>query len=73
MEKKLKRFNDLYKVLYDADFTSSFILCNVFDELMKDEDFAEEVRKFVMFRGDVLSSDREVAAYLLMIGEYNEE
>ena len=66
----LKKFNEEYKFLYDhhdnvagyseaVDFGDEFI--------KKHKDFVTE---FCRYRGDILSSDREVAAFAFAMEEY---
>ena len=66
----LKKFNEEYKFLYDnndnvagyneaVDFGDEFI--------KKHNDFVAE---FCRYRGDILSSDREVAAFAFAMEEY---
>ena len=42
-------------------------LASLFDELLEDEDFLKECRKFNDWREDFISSDREAAAYVMAL------
>ena len=42
-------------------------LASLFDELIENEDFLRECRKFNDWREDFISSDREAAAYVMAL------
>lgn len=63
----LDRFNNVYKVLYDNDVATNQVLIDAFDKAFEQDDFKERVKEFVKCRGDILSSDREIVAYMLVM------
>lgn len=63
----LDRFNNVYKVLYDNDVATNQALIDAFDKAFEQDDFKERVKEFVKYRGDILSSDREIVAYMLVM------
>lgn len=62
----LDRFNNVYKVLYDNDVATNQTLIDAFDKAFEQDEFKERVKEFVKYRGDILSSDREIVAYMLV-------
>lgn len=66
--------DDIYSALYEYegkenmhDKTRSDELVAMFDENIKtDEDFRQSVQEIVKARGDMIISDREAAAFMLM-------
>lgn len=62
----LDRFNNVYKVLYDNDVATNQVLIDAFDKAFEQDEFKERVKEFVKYRGDILSSDREIVAYMLV-------
>ena len=66
--------NDIYSALYEYeckenhhDETRSSELVDRFDELMHtDSDFVDSVREVAQARQDLIMSDREAAAFMLM-------
>lgn len=80
MDRYLKMFGEIYNYLYDNDneytaITQS-ILCDLFEEkINREESFKKTVREFVKAREDVLTSDREIAAFIatyMMIEKQNQ-
>ena len=71
MENFLERFREEYKYLYEAnEYVAGY------DEAVRAGDefissHKEFVRAFACFRGDVLSSDREVAAFMFALARLN--
>lgn len=69
----LKKFDDNYDFLYDANKNGSEVAgqreaTNAFDDFMKEHrDF---VCEFVKYRGDVISSDREAAAFMFTMADF---
>lgn len=67
----LNDFDLAYSMLYEGDVHFGLVdygnVVAKFDELMADEDFKSEVRDFVEYRGDIISSDREAAAFVLAL------
>lgn len=66
----LNEFNKNYDAIYDGlvDYDTVDAAVSFGDEFIKThKDFVSE---FVKFRGDFLSSDREVAAFALTIAEH---
>lgn len=69
----LRKFSDVYEFLYDHhDEVLGFAEAMEFGDWFI-KSFPDFTRKFTDYRGDILTSDREVAAYgfvlLYMIGE----
>lgn len=59
-------FSEHYEDLYDGKTKSNRELVKEFDDKMaNDPEFKKQVQAFVRERGDVLSSDREVQAYMM--------
>ena len=66
--------DDIYSALYEYegkknmhDKMRSDNLVGAFDEYMEtDEDFRQSVQEIVKARGDLITSDREAAAFMLM-------
>lgn len=69
----LKRFDDNYDFLYDANKHNKEVAGQreataAFDDFVKEHrDF---VREFVNYRGDFISSDREAAAFMFTIDDF---
>lgn len=62
----LTMFHKHYDDLYDGKTKHNASLVKEFDDKMaKDPEFKKQVQAFVRERGDILSSDREVEAYML--------
>lgn len=66
MQGLLDRFNNVYKVLYDNDVATNQALIDAFDKAFEQDGFKERVKEFVKYRKDMLSSDREIVAYMLV-------
>ena len=69
INKFLERFNENYKFLYDnkdniAGFNEALALG---DKFIKEH--SEFVNEFNKFRGDILSSDREVVAFMFTLDD----
>lgn len=74
MENLLNTFNSTYKYLYDQETTENaaviYMLENPYidnfdDNLKTDPDFKNLVSKFNEYRQDIISSDREAAAFMI--------
>lgn len=65
IHKFLEQFNNEYSFLYDSyDNVAGYREALEFgDNFIKQEKNKDFVREFCMFRGDFLTSDREVAAF----------
>lgn len=69
----LKKFDDNYDFLYDANKNGSEVAgqreaTDAFDDFLKEHrDF---VCEFVKYRGDVISSDREAAAFMFTMADF---
>jgi hypothetical protein len=65
LDKLLKKYNEEYDFLYDNDDNVSgyYEAVEAYERDIKDDKFANLVRDFVHFRGDVMASDRECAAF----------
>lgn len=69
----LKKFDDNYDFLYDANKNGSEVAgqreaADAFDDFLKEHrDF---VCEFVKYRGDVISSDREAAAFMFTLDDF---
>lgn len=69
----LKKFDDNYDFLYDASRNGSEVAgqreaTDAFDDFLKQHrDF---VCEFVKYRGDVISSDREAAAFMFTMADF---
>lgn len=69
----LKKFDDNYDFLYDANKHNKEVAgqreaTEAFDDFVKEHrDF---VCEFVMYRGDVISSDREAAAFMFTMADF---
>lgn len=64
-----QRFDDEYAFLYDhRDNVAGYDeAVDSFNEFLKSEANARFVREFAAYRGDVVSSDREAAAFMLAL------
>jgi hypothetical protein len=74
MEKLLEQFNKEYDFIYDAEERGSYVAgydeaLEYGDELIRSG--ADIVGKFVNYRGDFLSSDREVVAFAFALDALN--
>ena len=72
IEKFLKEFNDEYSFLYDNyDNVAGYMeAVEAFDEFIKNhKDFVVE---FSLYRGDLVLSDREAAAFMFAMEKYME-
>lgn len=66
----LKQFQKEYNFLYDHDYVAGQNEAVAeFDKCIKNKNFAEFVGEFVNFRGDIISSDREAAAFMFALYE----
>ena len=77
MDKLRKAFSRHYSFLYDnADAETVRIIelhmIDAWDVAIKDKDFKKLVQDFVKARGDLLTSDREITAFMLAVldGKY---
>ena len=70
IEKFLEEFRKEYKFLYEnRDRVAGYDeAVTAFDEFLKTN--KEFVREFVLFRGDLVSSDREAAAFMFAMEKY---
>ena len=74
----LNSFKANYKKLYDEDLESLMsidvynVIIDIGDTYLRDTANAGFVKAFVTLRGDVLSSDREIAAFTLTLFDYRE-
>ena len=78
LEKMLKLFSCNYEMLYekaDEERTQEQVrkLAYEFDHLLDDKEFAFAVRIFNDYREDIISSDREAAAFLMTKHQMMEE
>lgn len=69
IEQFLREFNDEYNFLYENDYVAGY------EEAIEEFDnFAKQngsfIYKFVKYRGDFISSDREAAAFMFAMGKY---
>lgn len=69
----LKKFNDNYDLLYDANKHNREVAgqreaAAAFDDFVKQH--GDFVREFVNYRGDVVSSDREAAAFMFTMDDF---
>ena len=70
IHKFLKQFQKEYNFLYDNDYVAGQDEAVAeFDKLIKNKNFAQFVGEFVKFRGDIISSDREAAAFMFALYE----
>lgn len=71
LQKFEKKFSDIYDFLYNTDYVPAIheqvsVLAKEFDETLRnDEDFRNGVGMFGKYRQDIITSDREAAAYML--------
>lgn len=67
----LEQFNREYDYLYDHhDHMAGYDKAvDSFDAFLKDKANASFVREFAAYRGDVVSSDREAAAFMFALDE----
>ena len=71
----LEKFNEEFKKWHAHFYESTdevaakmqSKLASLFDELLENEDFLKECRKFNDWREDLISSDREAAAYVMAL------
>lgn len=75
MEKFVDAFKDVYHQLYEAEGNGQFI--EGYDEAVaKGEAYiashSELFKEFVRVRGDILSSDRELAAFAMTLDKFGE-
>ena len=61
-----KLFNDNYDFIYNNDIDTD-VLSSLFDAFVKKEKFNDLVCKFNAKRHDFISSDREVAAFMMAL------
>lgn len=66
MSKMLDKFDTAYEWMYDNTWFDDYDLMTMGEELMKSN--PELLKEFVDFRGDLLTSDREVAAFACAAG-----
>lgn len=69
----LKKFDDNYDFLYDVNKKGSEVAgqreaAAAFDDFLKQH--GDFVREFVNYRGDVISSDREAAAFMFTMNDF---
>ena len=66
-----QRFDEEYAFLYDhRDNVAGYDeAVDCFDEFLKNEANVSFVREFAAYRGDVVSSDREAAAFMFALDE----
>lgn len=66
------RFSEIHVELYDSnDDTEDFDeAVSAFDECLKKENFRNFVAEFVQYHGDLISSDRECAAFMYTFNEF---
>lgn len=71
IEAFLDKFNEVYSELYEAgDNVAGFKeAVSFFDKFAEQQ--PEFIQKFVEFRGDFISSDREAASFAYALEEYN--
>ena len=64
-----QRFDEEYDFLYDHrdNVAGYYEAVDSFDEFLKSEENARFVREFAAYRGDVVSSDREAAAFMFAL------
>jgi len=64
-----KRFDEEYDFLYDHrdNVAGYYEAVDSFDEFLKSEENARFVREFVAHRGDMITSDREAAAFMFAL------
>lgn len=69
IERFKQRFDEEYDFLYDhRDNVAGYSeAVDSFDGFLKNETNASFVREFAMYRGDVVSSDREAAAFMFAL------
>jgi len=69
MDKLITSFSDHYDKLYKSQYLDDKYehLLGEWDKRIKDPEFKKQVQKFVEARGDFISSDREVKAYMLAL------
>lgn len=70
IEKFLKQFKKEYNFLYDNNdrVAGRDEAIDTFDEMLKTQEwFKEFVREFCRYRGDIVSSDRECAAFMFAL------
>lgn len=69
IERFKQRFDEEYDFLYDhRDNVAGYSeAVDSFDEFLKNEANARFVREFAAYRGDVVSSDREAAAFMFAL------
>lgn len=69
IENFLKRFNDEYMFLYDNNDN----VAGYHEALVEGDKFIEDhpefIKEFVKYRGDIISSDREVAAFMFTLND----
>ena len=66
----LNKFNNEYKFLYDNNDN----IVGYYDALIEGDEFikqhSEFVSEFVKYRGDILSSDREIVAFMFALSDF---
>lgn len=66
-----KQFNKEYQFLYEHDNVAGYDeAVDAFDEMMENEDFRRFVSGFVSYRQDLISSDREAAAFMFALESF---
>lgn len=64
----LKQFNKEYDFLYEHDnVAGQEEAVAEFDKCIKNADFQKFVGEFVLYRNDIISSDREAAAFMFAL------
>lgn len=69
----LNKFDDNYDFIYDANSKNKEVAgqreaAAAFDDFLKQH--GDFVREFVNYRGDVISSDREAAAFMFTVDDF---
>ena len=64
----LERFDKEYEFLYEnRDNVAGYDeAVTAFDQHLKNDSFKKILKEFIIYRGDIISSDREAAAYMFM-------
>ena len=64
----LERFDKEYEFLYEnRDNLAGYDeAVTAFDQHLKNDSFKKILKEFIIYRGDIISSDREAAAYMFM-------
>lgn len=67
-----EQFHKEYEFLYDHnDNVAGYEeAVNAFDEMIMEDNFKDFVGEFSKFRQDIISSDREAAAFMFALGSF---